>query len=239
MDAFSDPRLVKAEQGGERIATSLSFLSTPEFGGETVFPNMPVCSSAPLGGGLRSGASAPCARRRRGCEVVIADCMRACVESTRNARRRDATRGRSGRSVLAAAWPCTRKRATWFYSGARRRAAILSCPFTTPLGACLSRVGAPPPPLPHFLHGCVMLTCALLIGSVGFSRNLFPNGTVDMMATHTACPVVRGEKWSAPKWIHVRPRMFAARRVRSCLRRAPLLRSTPTMAAAVNDTQRD
>ena len=31
--------------------------------------------------------------------------------------------------------------------------------------------------------------------------SLKPDGEVDMGATHTACPVIRGEKWSAPLWI--------------------------------------
>lgn len=102
MDAFSDPRLTKPETGGERIATSLSFLSTPEFGGETVFPNMPGDNEGP--------EWSPCARK--------------------------------GLAV-------------------------------------------------HPKKGSMVLFW-----------NLFPNGTVDMMATHAACPVVRGEKWSAPKWLH-------------------------------------
>jgi prolyl 4-hydroxylase len=32
--------------------------------------------------------------------------------------------------------------------------------------------------------------------------SLTPEGTIDMGATHGACPVIRGEKWSAPLWIH-------------------------------------
>ncbi|CAI5471449.1 unnamed protein product [Closterium sp. Yama58-4] len=33
--------------------------------------------------------------------------------------------------------------------------------------------------------------------------NLLPDGTPDESSLHHACPVVEGEKWSAPKWIHV------------------------------------
>lgn len=32
-----------------------------------------------------------------------------------------------------------------------------------------------------------------------------PDGTADTAATHTACPVIRGTKWSAPVWIHPEP----------------------------------
>ncbi len=31
--------------------------------------------------------------------------------------------------------------------------------------------------------------------------SLKPDGEVDMGTTHTACPVIAGEKWSAPLWI--------------------------------------
>ncbi|CAI5529135.1 unnamed protein product [Closterium sp. Naga37s-1] len=33
--------------------------------------------------------------------------------------------------------------------------------------------------------------------------NMLPDGTPDESSLHHACPVVEGEKWSAPKWIHV------------------------------------
>ncbi|GJP32035.1 hypothetical protein CLOM_g16579 [Closterium sp. NIES-68] len=33
--------------------------------------------------------------------------------------------------------------------------------------------------------------------------NLHPDGSVDPSSLHHACPVEAGEKWSAPKWIHV------------------------------------
>lgn len=31
--------------------------------------------------------------------------------------------------------------------------------------------------------------------------SLFPNGTIDKKALHGSCPVIRGEKWVATKWI--------------------------------------
>mmetsp|Transcript_23903 Transcript_23903/g.32870 ORF Transcript_23903/g.32870 Transcript_23903/m.32870 type:complete len:368 (+) Transcript_23903:289-1392(+) len=52
-----------------------------------------------------------------------------------------------------------------------------------------------------------------LVYGVGFKPNegdlvLFwdtlPDGKADPHAMHQACPVVKGEKWSAPKWIHTR-----------------------------------
>lgn len=38
---------------------------------------------------------------------------------------------------------------------------------------------------------------AVLFHSIG------PDGELERRSLHTACPVVRGEKWSAAKWIHV------------------------------------
>ncbi|CAI6001464.1 unnamed protein product [Closterium sp. NIES-64] len=34
--------------------------------------------------------------------------------------------------------------------------------------------------------------------------SLHPDGTTDQSSLHASCPVIRGEKWSATKWIHVR-----------------------------------
>ncbi|RRT61315.1 hypothetical protein B296_00029542 [Ensete ventricosum] len=34
--------------------------------------------------------------------------------------------------------------------------------------------------------------------------SLHINGTTDPASLHGSCPVIEGEKWSAPKWIHVR-----------------------------------
>uniref|UniRef100_A0A0D9W0A6 procollagen-proline 4-dioxygenase n=1 Tax=Leersia perrieri TaxID=77586 RepID=A0A0D9W0A6_9ORYZ len=35
--------------------------------------------------------------------------------------------------------------------------------------------------------------------------DLLADGTPDPLSLHGSCPVIEGEKWSAPKWIHVRP----------------------------------
>lgn len=35
--------------------------------------------------------------------------------------------------------------------------------------------------------------------------SLHPNATTDSSSLHGSCPVIEGEKWSATKWIHVRP----------------------------------
>lgn len=35
--------------------------------------------------------------------------------------------------------------------------------------------------------------------------SLHPNASVDLSSYHGSCPVIEGEKWSATKWIHVRP----------------------------------
>lgn len=34
--------------------------------------------------------------------------------------------------------------------------------------------------------------------------SLHPNATTDALSLHGSCPVIKGEKWSATKWIHVR-----------------------------------
>ncbi|KAK3126624.1 hypothetical protein QOZ80_7AG0559490 [Eleusine coracana subsp. coracana] len=34
--------------------------------------------------------------------------------------------------------------------------------------------------------------------------SLHPNGVPDPLSLHGSCPVIKGEKWSAPKWIHIR-----------------------------------
>lgn len=35
--------------------------------------------------------------------------------------------------------------------------------------------------------------------------SLHPDATPDTKSLHRSCPVIEGEKWSATKWIHVRP----------------------------------
>ena len=103
MDTFDD---AAHTLGKQRIATALSFLSTPEEGGETSFPNVP--SDATLG-------------------PEWSECARGTL----------AHKPQTGDLIL-------------FFS-------------------------------------------------------LTPEGEVDMGATHAACPVIRGEKWSAPLWMHQAP----------------------------------
>ncbi|CAI5468728.1 unnamed protein product [Closterium sp. Yama58-4] len=38
--------------------------------------------------------------------------------------------------------------------------------------------------------------------------SLHPDGTTDQSSLHASCPVIRGEKWSATKWIHPSVRMI-------------------------------
>ncbi|EFN51228.1 hypothetical protein CHLNCDRAFT_141231 [Chlorella variabilis] len=40
-------------------------------------------------------------------------------------------------------------------------------------------------------------------GSAVLFHSIKPSGDLERRSLHTACPVVKGEKWSAPKWIHV------------------------------------
>jgi len=35
--------------------------------------------------------------------------------------------------------------------------------------------------------------------------SLKPDGSEDPSSLHGSCPVIKGEKWSATKWIHVAP----------------------------------
>ena len=102
-DYFHDDLNSQEESGGQRIATVLMYLSTPEEGGETVFPSA---------GAKVAGAG-------------WSDCARAGF----------AVRPRKGDALL-------------FYS-------------------------------------------------------LLPDGSKDLASLHGSCPVLRGAKWSATKWIHV------------------------------------
>lgn len=45
-------------------------------------------------------------------------------------------------------------------------------------------------------------------GSAVFWYNLLPNGDVDFLTRHAACPVLAGTKWVANKWIHERGQEF-------------------------------
>lgn len=37
-------------------------------------------------------------------------------------------------------------------------------------------------------------------------HSIQPRGALERKSLHTACPVIKGVKWSAAKWIHVRSR---------------------------------
>lgn len=98
-----DPRISSPEQGGERIATALMFLSTPEEGGETVRrqpgaapsqhvqPTPAAPPPPPSHAGQESGAflAQPPGLRRRSSQT--------CPGSTRPRK--------AGRSAPARAWP--------------------------------------------------------------------------------------------------------------------------------------
>ena len=34
-------------------------------------------------------------------------------------------------------------------------------------------------------------------------HSIKPTGELEQRSLHTACPVIKGVKWSAPKWVHV------------------------------------
>eukprot|EP00899_Mesostigma_viride_P025284 jgi/Mesvir1/5940/Mv00705-RA.1 len=39
-------------------------------------------------------------------------------------------------------------------------------------------------------------------GNILIFHDLLPDGRTDLNSTHYACPVIKGEKWSAPIWVH-------------------------------------
>lgn len=40
-------------------------------------------------------------------------------------------------------------------------------------------------------------------GNAVLFHSIKPSGELERKSLHTACPVIKGQKWSAPKWIHV------------------------------------
>jgi prolyl 4-hydroxylase len=40
-------------------------------------------------------------------------------------------------------------------------------------------------------------------GNAVLFHSIKPSGELERRSLHTACPVIKGQKWSAPKWIHV------------------------------------
>lgn len=61
--------------------------------------------------------------------------------------------------------------------------------------------------------------------------SLKPNGLLDTYSKHAGCPVIRGTKWTATKWMHVGPYSFGyggkkvrVHRWRVALQRSRLIR---------------
>mmetsp|Transcript_4979 Transcript_4979/g.8673 ORF Transcript_4979/g.8673 Transcript_4979/m.8673 type:complete len:264 (-) Transcript_4979:519-1310(-) len=104
-DFFHDALNARPENGGQRVATVLMYLTTPEEGGETVFPNADRKVTGP--------EWSDCAKKGLAVKTVRGDAL-------------------------------------MFYS-------------------------------------------------------LKPDGSTDQASLHGSCPVTKGEKWSATKWIHVGP----------------------------------
>ncbi|CAE6003673.1 unnamed protein product [Arabidopsis arenosa] len=48
---------------------------------------------------------------------------------------------------------------------------------------------------------CIGLRVKPRQGDAIFFYNLLPNGTIDQTSLHGSCPVIKGEKWVATKWI--------------------------------------
>ncbi|EPS70891.1 oxidoreductase, partial [Genlisea aurea] len=53
---------------------------------------------------------------------------------------------------------------------------------------------------------CVGLKIKPRLGDGLLFYSLFPNGTIDKVSLHGSCPVVKGEKWVATKWIRDKDR---------------------------------
>ncbi|CAI5511305.1 unnamed protein product [Closterium sp. Naga37s-1] len=68
-------------------------------------------------------------------------------------------------------------------------------PSPTVLPIPLPRLSHPPPVKPQK-------------GDALLFYSLHPDGTTDQSSLHASCPVIRGEKWSATKWIHPSVRMI-------------------------------
>lgn len=70
-----------------------------------------------------------------------------------------------------------------------------------------SRPCTPETPCPHCacLVNCSLQGLAVRprAGDATIFWSLRPDGTFDYKSLHGSCPVLRGEKWSATKWIHV------------------------------------
>lgn len=49
---------------------------------------------------------------------------------------------------------------------------------------------------------CVAAVPALNPPPLAAPHSMKPNGQLEERSLHTACPVIRGQKWSMPKWIH-------------------------------------
>ena len=49
-------------------------------------------------------------------------------------------------------------------------------------------------------------------------HSIKPTGELERKSLHTACPVIKGTKWSAAKWIHVSARQLLCVRACVCVR---------------------
>jgi prolyl 4-hydroxylase len=56
--------------------------------------------------------------------------------------------------------------------------------------------------------GCIGLKVKPRQGDALLFYSMLPNGTFDKAALHGSCPVIKGEKWVATKWIRDKPVSF-------------------------------
>jgi prolyl 4-hydroxylase len=55
---------------------------------------------------------------------------------------------------------------------------------------------------------CIGLKVKPRQGDALLFYSMLPNGTFDKAALHGSCPVIKGEKWVATKWIRDKPVSF-------------------------------
>ncbi|CAI5967289.1 unnamed protein product [Closterium sp. NIES-64] len=197
-DYFFDS--VNTQMGGHRVATVLMYLTTVEAGGETVFPNAQPRppTDATASECANRGLAGACARR----EVLVWGAVKP--------QKGDAL------FVLFAA-PGRHHRPAII---ARHLSQLICTPplppsTVLPVPPACSPTLSLPPVKPQRVNALLFYSLhpdgtmdqssshpqkgdALLFYS------LHPDGTTDQSSLHASCPVIRGEKWSATKWIHVR-----------------------------------